>query len=51
MTRRKHVEALAAIVERALDGQPVPRARRLLEVDLAWVERTVSPGRGSASAG
>jgi predicted RNA-binding Zn-ribbon protein involved in translation (DUF1610 family) len=45
MTRRKHVEALAAIVERALDAQPVPRARRLLEVDLAWVEATASAGR------
>jgi hypothetical protein len=47
MTRRKHVHALATLVERALDAQPVPRARRLLEVELAWVERNDSAtGRG-----
>jgi predicted RNA-binding Zn-ribbon protein involved in translation (DUF1610 family) len=44
MTRRKHVETLAAIVESALDAQEVPGARRLLEVELAWV---VSCARGN----
>jgi hypothetical protein len=40
MTRRKH--ALAGIVERTLDAHAVPRARRLLDVELAWVEDAAS---------
>ena len=42
MTRRKHVDALAGIVERTLDAHAVPRARRLLDVELAWIEHAAS---------
>jgi hypothetical protein len=42
MTRRKHVDALARIVERTLDAHAVPRARRLLDVELAWVEHAAT---------
>ena len=48
MTRRKHVDALAEIVERTLDAHAVPRARRLLDVELAWVEQAATasfPGK------
>jgi predicted RNA-binding Zn-ribbon protein involved in translation (DUF1610 family) len=38
MTRRNHIDALAIIVERALDAQRTPRARRLLDVEIASVE-------------
>lgn len=40
MTRKHHVDALATMLERRLDTH-VPRARRLLEVDLARVEDQV----------
>lgn len=45
MTRRRHVDALARILESSLDSQEAPRARRrLLEVDLAWVRRHADDG-------
>ena len=48
MTRREHLQALAEMVECALDAHSIPRARRLIDVELAWVEQA---GSGSVPAG
>jgi hypothetical protein len=44
MTHQRHLAALASLAEAVLEAQQKPRARRLLEVELAWVERRANAG-------